>query len=669
MSQLNSHNGLLRSWATQVVAIILVITTYVLARQPVTSPKERDALARRFQFSRHALSVEEFVAGGKLLNGRKVHPSLERISSWVSATGAAVTLGDLDRDGLANDLILVDPRIDKIVVLPVPGTGERFAPFALESDPLPFTVGKMSPSGSLIGDFNEDGEPDILVHYWGRTPVLFLKKHSTSQSASTSVAAGDFLPRELLPPSGADQSLPRWFTHAATQADVDGDGHLDLILGNFFQDGADILNSDGTDIAAVMHAGKSKAMNGGGGKLFLWKGASSGDEPSANYLNETHVFESLFGKGWVLACGAADLDRDGLPEIYLAHDFGPDRLLHNRSTPGHPQFALVEGRRTLTTPKSFVLGRDSFKGMGVAFADVNGDGLLDIYVSNIADQWALQESHMMWLSTGDTELFQKGIAPYVQSSEPLGLSRSGWGWDCKFADFDTDGGVEAIQATGFIQGKVNRWPELQALGTSNDQIIHDPRFWPRFQPGADLSGGNVNPFYVRASDGRFVDVSSEVGLGQPMNTRGLAVADVDADGRLDFVAANQWAPCYYFHNESPHVGSYLGLNLLLPVEPDSTDNVIVVSGRPGREITGRPAIGATAVVKSSDGRVQTGVVDGGAGHSGKRSPDLHFGLGSVPSDDKVKVDISWRDLNGVLRKQSVDVAAGWQTIMLGKTKH
>ena len=54
------------------------------------------------------------------------------------------------------------------------------------------------------------------------------------------------------------------------------------------------------------------------------------------------------------------------------------------------------------------------------------------------------------------------------------LARSGWGWDCRLADFDNDGLLEAVQAVGFIKGKVNRWPELQALGTSNDRLIHDP---------------------------------------------------------------------------------------------------------------------------------------------------------------------------------------------------
>ncbi|MFY8200397.1 MAG: FG-GAP repeat domain-containing protein, partial [Pirellula staleyi] len=58
--------------------------------------------------------------------------------------------------------------------------------------------------------------------------------------------------------------------------DIDGDGHLDLMIGNFFHDGADILNEHGTGIATVMHEGKSRAKNGGGAKLFRWLSASAG---------------------------------------------------------------------------------------------------------------------------------------------------------------------------------------------------------------------------------------------------------------------------------------------------------------------------------------------------------------------------------------------------------
>src|SRR5207237_451123 len=106
----------------------------------------------------------------------------------------------------------------------------------------------------------------------------------------------------------------------------------------------------------------------------------------------------------------------------------------NRSTPGHLRFTLLEGRKTLTSPNSKIVGHDSFKGMGVEFADLNGDGIPDIYVSNIAAPYALEESHFLFLSTGETEPMRRGIAPYIDRSESLGLSRSSWGWDCRLAD-------------------------------------------------------------------------------------------------------------------------------------------------------------------------------------------------------------------------------------------
>jgi enediyne biosynthesis protein E4 len=87
---------------------------------------------------------------------------------------------------------------------------------------------------------------------------------------------------------------------------------------------------------------------------------------------------------------------------------------------------------------------------------------------------------------------KQGIAPYYDAGEELGLSRSGWGWDSRLADFDNDGVLEAVQAMGFLKGTTNRWPEGQELAATNDQLLSDPRFWPDFRPGADFSGSDYN---------------------------------------------------------------------------------------------------------------------------------------------------------------------------------
>ena len=628
-------HGVLRRFSSCAAAIVLAAVCWALARVPAPSASEMTALASRFSFRRFPLP--EVPGHPPYKSVRRVHPSLERISAWVSSLGAAVTLADLDGDGLPNDLVLVDPRTDRVTVAPVPGMLPRYEPFVLDAS---FWVGgtydpaTIAPMGSLAGDFNEDGRLDLLVYFWGRTPVLYLRR---SEGKDDRLSSQAFVPRELL------DSGERWYSNSALQADLDGDGHVDLLIGGYFQEGARILDPGATG-TVMMHEGKARALNGGRKHFFLWRAATGGAAPTVRYEEVNDVLEDDVSRGWTLAMGAADLDGDLLPEIYLANDFGPDRLLHNRSTPGRLRFAVLEGGRGFTTPKSCVVGRDSFKGMGVDFGDVNGDGRLDIYVSNIATKFGLTESHFLWASTGAVDEMQAGIAPYVHASEKLGLSRSGFCFEARLADFDNDGTLEAMQACGFIKGTINRWPELQALGTSNDRIVHNPRLWPSFRPGADLSGHDGNTFFVRAADGRYHDIAPLLGLAEPRVGRGIATADVDGDGRLDFVTANQWGPSYFFRNESPASGSFLGLRLIHP--------------------NGSPAIGAVARVSLPDGRLLVGQVDGGSGHSGRKSAEVHFGLGAWEPTRTVPVEIAWRDLEGRTHQSSLQVLPGWQTIEL-----
>ena len=630
--------GFFRRNATRLVAVAVIAALYGFARQPTLPPAEREALASRFAFARQPLAAPP---GDLARSVRAVHPDFKDIRSWISSVGAAVALNDLDGDGLPNDLCTVDPRVDQALVEPVPGTGARYALFALDPAPLSYDRRTTAPMGCVPVDLNEDGLMDLVVYYWGRPPVAFLRR-----AGSTALAMAAFRPVDLAPGGGI------WNTNALTTADVDGDGHLDLIVGNYFPDGMRVLDDRATD-AAHMHRSMSRSENGGKNRLLLWQGATAGPEPTVRLVDVPDAFDPQTAYSWTLAAGAADLDGDLLPEIYFGNDFGNDRLLRNLSTPGHPRFQVLEGRRTFTTPASKVLGRDSFKGMGVDFADLNGDGIPDLYVSNIAQNYALEESHFVWVSTGDAKAMRRGIAPYVDRSEDLGLSRSGWGWDARFADFDDDGVPEAVQAVGFLRGEKNRWPELHELALGNDNDMMHPGAWPHFTPGDDLSGHLHNPFFVRAGDGRYYDLAAELGLDDSHVTRGIAIADVDGDGALDFAIADQWEPSYFFHNTSRHRGTSLEIEARLPASLGSAGAT-------------RPAVGAEATVQLPDGRHLTAQVDGGSGHSGKRAPELHFGLGRIAPGTPLRVDFRWRDAGGRVRAETARLAAGRRhTIVLG----
>jgi enediyne biosynthesis protein E4 len=634
--------GAIRRQAAKLTAVILVLVVYGFARMPETSESELAKLAEGFSF--HAAPLPT-ITGGTQRTIRDVNPSLRRIASWVSSVGAAVALNDLDGDGLPNDVCYVDTRIDKVIVAPVPGTPARYEPFTLDPTNLPYDKATMAPMGCLPGDFNEDGLTDVLAYYWGRTPVAFIKRDRSSLNA------GSYTRSEVVPGNA------RWYTNAATLADIDGDGHTDLIVGNFFPDGARILDAR-ADVRDEVQDSMSKAQNGGRKHLLLWKAPAAFEEANG-------AIDAPSAQGWALAIAAADLDGDLLPEIYFANDFGPDRLLHNLSTPGHPRFQLLEGRRSFTTTKSKVLGRDSYKGMGVDFGDLNGDGWPDIYVSNITQEYGLEESHFVFLSTGHIELMKKGVAPYVDRSESLGLSRSGWGWESRLGDFNNDGVLEALQATGFLKGNVNRWPELHEVVMGNDQLLRDARSWPSLQADADVSGNGHNYFFVRAPDGRFHDIAAQLSTDQPLLTRGIATADVDGDGRLDYAVANQWGTSFFYRNESNNTGAFLGLRLRLPVGNGVSQTRVCR----GTEILSRPAIGAEARVLLEGRTPLVQQVDGGNGHSGKRSPDLQFGLGHLAGNEPVNVELRWRDARGGVQQETIQLSpGGWYTVLLGREK-
>ena len=636
--------------ARNLLAILVIAGLFVALRISLhVSEAEVTSAAARFGFSKTTLAE---LAGPPIRTQRLVHPSLQRISAFVSTVGAAVALNDVDGDGVSNDACYVDTRTDQVIVTPVPGTGDRYKPFALDQGLL-FNRDRMAPLGVLLSDMNEDGRVDVVVYYAGRSPLIFLWRPAAENSGQ-SLAAANYVARDIFP-------AEIWVAGSATIADLDGDGHLDLIFANYFKDGSDVYNPSAAGTVSMPES-FSHAFNGGGERIFRWTGSTAGTEPQVTYEQVVNALPAGVGGGWGLAIGACDLDGDLLPELYIAHDFGPDRLFWNRSTPGHIQFALLHGDTTFSSPKSYVLGKDSFKSMGVDFGDLNDDGIPDIYVSNITEPGGLQESQMMFLSNGPVNPLENGIAPYVNRSDSLGLSRTGWAWDAKLDDFDNDGRLEALQATGFIRGTDNNWPEIQELGTANDVLISSVASWPKIQYGADLAGHNQNPFFVQVGD-HFVDISKQIGFGEDYVSRGIAIADVDLDGRLDMVVSNMWGPASYYHNDSPQSGAFLGLRLLLPIGDSNSDTTIVRQGSPNGDIKGRAAVGAMVSVTLPGGRVLTRQVDGGNGHSGKRTSDLHFGLGKVSGTVQIKID--WRDRYGRVQHKVLRVNPGWHTVLLG----
>ena len=300
--------------------------------------------------------------------------------------------------------------------------------------------------------------------------------------------------------------------------------------------------------------------------------------------------------------------------------------------------------------------------MGIDFGDLSDNGKFDMMISNITTPWGLEESNLVFMNEASSDKamqqdLARGVAPFDQDAQQMGLAWTGWSWDVKFGDFLNSGNDDIVQTDGFIKGTIDRWNWLQELAMTNDDLLSNPANWPVVEPGDDLAGHQCLAFYADGGNGNYVNVSQQLGLCDQTPTRGVATADTEGNGRLDFAVARQWGPPTFYANESPDVGDYLGLNLYRPAAGGSTPGQ-------GLEGIGAPAYGTTVQI-STPGHTQISQLDGGSGSAGKRSFEVSFGLGSYSGP--VQVHLNWVDNSGQPHQQTITLSAGTHDLMLTST--
>lgn len=640
------------------IAIPLLVGLLIGANMAVASSVNANSVAAGYKFS--AMQIPMPPGYHQTQSIRKVNGAYQHLVSWISSVGAGIALTDVTGHGRADGMCIVDPRTDDVIVTYAPNApaADQFTPFTLNPAPLPYTS-TMAPMGCVPGDYNGDGRMDFLVYYWGRTPVIFL-----ARSTATAPALSAYKPVELLPEDVNGQyGGPDWNTNAISVANFEGNGHPDLFLGNYFPDSA-VLDPNGID-NVQMPSSLSDAQNGGGDYMFRWLGGTAGPDPTVSYQIVKDAIPYADSTGWTLGAATADLTGSGLPDLYIANDFGPGHLLVNQSTPGHLKFGLAWGQRGALTPKSFVMGRGSFKGMGADFGDLADNGRFDLMVSNITTPWGLQESNFVFMNQAKSnkEMQQdlaRSFAPFSQESEQMGMAWTGWSWDVKFGDFRNSGNQDVVQTDGFVKGTIDRWNWLQEMAMTNDDLLSNPANWPLVEPGDDIAGSQCPAFYADGGGDQFVNISKQLGMctkADQTPTRGVATADVQGNGQLDFALARQWGEPVFYANQSPNLGHYLGLNLYRP----ATDGGAAGTGLEG---IGSPAYGTTVTI-NTPGHTQISQLDGGSGSAGKRSFEVNFGLGSY--NGPVTVHLQWVDNTGQQHQETLTLATGTHNLMLTST--
>jgi hypothetical protein len=270
------------------------------------------------------------------------------------------------------------------------------------------------------------------------------------------------------------------------------------------------------------------------------------------------------GKGLGLAL--ADYDRDGRIDIFVANDSMFEFLYHNKGNGTFEDVGLASGIAADGDGRTYA-------GMGVDFADYNNDGLPDVVVTDLANQM-----YALYKNNGD------GTFSYGSYDSGLGrITRSHSGWGVRFIDYDNDGWKDLLIAQGHDLDTVElNYPNLH---------YREPML------------------LVQNTGQGFVDVSSDSGsiFHEAWLGRGLAIGDIDNDGRLDAVVTTNDGLVHILHNETQTANHWLTLKLI------------------GHK-SNRDAIGAEIKLVTGKGP-QFATVTTASSYLSSSDKRVHFGLG------------------------------------------
>jgi hypothetical protein len=277
-----------------------------------------------------------------------------------------------------------------------------------------------------------------------------------------------------------------------------------------------------------------------------------------------------------LGIALADYDRDGHIDLYIANDSWPEFLFHNKGNGTFEEMGLAA--------ESALDGDGrTFAGMGVDFADYNNDGLPDLVVDDLANQM-----YALYRNNGDGTF---NYASYSAGISRMTLLHSGWG--VRFIDYDNDGWKDILIAQGH---------DLDTIEKTNPQLHYR------------------EPMLLLRNTGTgFVDVSADSGpvFHEAWVGRGMAVGDIDNDGRIDAVVATNGGPLHIIHNETPTSNHWLTLKL--------------VGHRSNRD-----GIGAEVKLVTAKGP-QWVTVTTASSYLSSSDKRVHFGLGSETGAQSVEI--------------------------------
>jgi len=492
------------------------------------------------------------------------------IMQGYTALGASVAVADYDRDGF-EDIFVTDSQEN--------GRNRLYhnrGDFTFEERGERAGVSKGNDANNasadaLWFDYNNDGWPDLLVVRFGHNQLFENKRDGTF--------------REVTKQAGLDRYMN---AITAVAFDYDHDGDLDLFVGSYFSP----VNLFNPETPRFFPESFETANNGGGITLFR-------NEGNGTFTDVTAAAGLKIG-GWVLDLGHADADNNGYDDLYVACDFGTDYFFVNR------------GDGTFANKTESAIGIDTKKGMNVDWGDFDNNGYLDVYVTNITDDY-MREGNFLWRNNGNLT--------FSDVSRETGTYDTGWGWAAKFFDYDNDGWLDLYVMNGWVSaGSENYVPDIFEMVVRPNVDFADARNWPPMG-NKSLSGYEKKKLFHNEHGQIFTELAAAQGLDSIRDGRGIAVADFDNDGRLDLFVSNANSEPFLYRNTGPGADAPARHWVQLSLE--------------GRK-SNRFAVGAQVRI-THGGRTYLQFVNGGNGFASQSTQRVHFGLGSDNTIDRIEV--------------------------------